>query len=79
MVNAKLNISQQCALVARVSTSILSCIRGSFTSRSLEVILSLCSALVRPHVEHWVQFWASQLKTDMDILGGYQAKGFKRW
>ena len=61
-------MSQQCTLTAKTTTSILGCIRRSAASRSRKVILPLCSAVVRPHLECWVQFWAPQCKRDTDIL-----------
>jgi len=37
-------------------------------SRLREVILSLCSALVRPHQESHVQLWSPQHRKDMVLL-----------
>ncbi|PKU33293.1 hypothetical protein llap_16403 [Limosa lapponica baueri] len=72
LVDTKLNMRQQCAPVAKAANGILGCIRQSIVSRSKEVILTLCSALVRPHC---VQFWAPQYKRDiLDILGRVQHK-----
>ena len=63
-----MNLSQQCALVPKKMNGVLGCVRQSIDSRWREVILPLCSALVRPHLECWVQFWAPQYRRDTDIL-----------
>jgi len=48
---ASMKMSKHCALVHKEAMSILDCITQDNNSRLEDVILLLCSALVRPHLE----------------------------
>jgi len=68
LVNPWLNMSQQCAQVAKKANSILTCNRNSIASRSKEAIILLYSGLARPHFKYSVQFWAPHYKKDTEAL-----------
>jgi len=73
----KLNATRQCMLAAWKGNRNLGCIKRSMASRSREVILPLCSGLVRPHLESCIQLWSPQHRKDMELFEQVQRRATK--
>ena len=75
LVNKKLDMRQQCALAAQKAKYVLVCIKRGVASREREVVVPLCSALVRPQLEYCA--WDPQSKKDRELLGRVQSGATK--
>jgi len=76
LVDDKLTLSQ-CALVAKAANGILGYTKKSVASSSREVLLPLYFALVRPHLEYCIVFWAPHFKKDEELLERLQQRATK--
>lgn len=77
LMGADCSMNWQRALATKKANGITGHIRRSVASRSREVTLPFCLALVRPHLECWVQVWTPQYRTDLDRLEGVEQRATK--
>ena len=71
-------MSQQCVLAAWKANCVLGCIKKGVANRKREVIVLLCSAFVRPHLEYCIiQAWGPQYRKDVELLVRIQKRATK--
>lgn len=66
LVDYKLSMKSQCDMAAK--KAILGYINRGIGSRAQDMIVPLYTVLVRPHLEHCVQFWRLVYRNDIEIL-----------
>ncbi|MBN3307225.1 GTD2A protein, partial [Amia calva] len=73
-VDASLSPSKQCGEAIKKSNRMLGYIVKSVEFKTREVMLRLYNALVRPHLEYCVQFWAPHFQKDIAALEAIQRR-----
>ena len=74
LVHQSLKVSMQVQQAVKKANGMLAFIARGFEYRSRDVLLQLCRALLRPHLEYCAQFWSPFLRKDVLALEGAQRR-----
>ena len=61
----------------KTSNEVLGFITHNFRYKNKELILPLYKSLIRPHLEHAMQFWSPHLRLDIDKIEKIQKRATK--
>ena len=76
-IRADMTVSEQCGLAAANGNQILGLIRRNITYMEKTLIRPLYKAIVRPHLEYFIQAWRPYHKKDIDKLERVQRRATK--
>ena len=77
VISKDLKFTKQSIKVEKKAQKLIGYIKRQFKYRNKEIVLQLYNALVRPHLEYAVQFWAPSLQKDINRLEAVQARATK--
>ena len=75
--SADMKVSEQCGIAASKGNQILGLIRRTIMYKEKQLIVPLCKAIVRPHLEYCIQAWRPFSKKDIDKLERIQRRATK--
>ena len=75
--SAAMKVSEQCGIAASKGNQIIGLIRRTIMYKEKQVIVPLCKAIVRPHLEYCIQSWRPYRKKDIYKLESIQRRATK--
>ena len=75
--NPNMKVSEQCIIAASKCNQVLGTIRRNITYKEKSLIVPLYKAIVRPHLEYFIQAWSPYLRKDIYILEKIQRRATK--
>ncbi len=77
MIASSLKFSQQCNDAAGKANRMMGLINRNFSFKTKDIILPLCTSLVKPHLEYAMQFWSPHHSKDIAKLEAVQRWAMK--
>ena len=74
IITKDLKLQKQTEKSCKTENRIQGFIARNFRNKNKELILPLCKSLVRPRLEHAVQFWSPHLRRDIDKMEKIQRR-----
>ena len=72
-----MKVSEQCGVAASKGNQILGLISRTIMYKEKQLILTLCKAIVKPHLEYCIQAWRPYRKKDIGKLERIQRRATK--
>ena len=74
-ISADVKVSEQCGIAASKGNKIIGLIRSNIIYiQGKKLIMPLYKAIVRPHLEYYIQAWRPYRKKDIDTLEKYRGE-----
>ena len=70
--NANMKVSALCRIRASMGNQILGMIRRNITYNEKSLIVPMCKAIARSHLEYCIQAWNPHLRKYIDMLDKYR-------